>query len=92
MWKEDHNAAVSDTRHIAVDNLGFVMKLRQSSGNPESFRPKSAAPAVSSKVVEGKDDALMVVEKLKETGCKNSKCLLVDAEAIYAMQEVQICL
>jgi hypothetical protein len=89
MWKEDHNAAVSDTRHIAVDNLGFVMKLRQSSGSHESFRPKSAAPvAVSSKVVDGKDDTLMAVEKLKETGCKNSKCLLVDAEAIYAMQEV----
>lgn len=92
MWKDDHQIAVSDTRHIPVDNLDFVLHLRKKEQD-ELQRPKSAVIPSSARLKKNgsasKPDILVPeVEKMKETGCRIPACLLVDSEIIQALYEV----
>ncbi len=87
MWKEDLSLPRSATRHVAVDNLSFVLNLRKEE-NIDKPRPKSAIPAINQKKGSEEDEKKIFKEQSKETGCKNSQCLLVEAELVEVLNEV----
>lgn len=76
----------SATRHVAVDNLSFVLNLRKEE-NIDKPRPKSAIPAINQKKGSEEDEKKIFKEQSKETGCKNSQCLLVEAELVEVLNE-----
>ena len=98
MWKEDLLTPASAVRHVAVDNMNFVMLLRKEENDSKvaklpssplvTKRPPSAKPNVNPSKELLEDPSVRAI--LKETGCRNSKCLQADAELIENLSEVSI--
>jgi hypothetical protein len=89
MWKHDNVLPVSATRHVPVDNLDFVLKLRKDSSG--SVDKPYVRPQSSSKKIRP-DNSLeiqaILKEKPKETNCRNSRCLQVDREFQVELDDV----